>query len=684
MAGLAGHVADGAPGDLDPTFGDAGRLVIEDSGPVWSLELEDAGDGFLAGGNYGCYYSDCYANGFTYPFSSVGELDLGFTHPVLAETQILDTARQLDGKLVGTGITRARPNSTLTVFRLGADGTLDATFGEDGLVQLEPQATASQQGTSMVLEPDGRIVVAGSRGNRLLMVRLLADGTLDQQFGNAGVVVGPEGAGDVRLVRASDGRYRVSITDAADWPDSTCRIVAFAADGTLDQSFGTAGIVDAAPDLTDVTRCQALAIQPDDRLLVAGGVGHGGDASGLLVRLLRDGSADDTFSAPAVVAQMSQATALTFDPGGKLLVAGQGPSDVAGALVARLAADGVLDTTFGNAGTTWIDLPAFQPQVARVNDLAAGTDGSLTLAGSYGYSAPFAARLSGDGSADAAGVVSMTHPVIATIDGEAQAVVTVRRAGGKAGAVSVAWRTEPVDDPSPASPGIDYGEVTGQLTWDDGDMTDREIAIPVIPDMSAGTESIPEGYESFWLKIDSPEGGAGLGGQATLVQIAADGAPAGQFNISTGQWRLVEGETIELWANRDYYSTGAVSVTVEVSGNPTADVDYELGPTVLTWADGEAGSKLIRITARDDDVDEKPAEELILKLTGPQGGAIIGRQARTSVLIVDGAPEGGGGGGSFGWASLLAICSALLKRRHVGHRRQVLRQAALAQRLHYA
>ncbi len=106
-----------------------------------------------------------------------------------------------------------------------------------------------------------------------------------------------------------------------------------------------------------------------------------------------------------------------------------------------------------------------------------------------------------------------------------------------------------------------------------------------------------------------------------------------------------------------------MSVTVEVSGNPTADVDYELGPTVLTWADGEGGIKLIRITARDDDVDEKPPEELILTLTGPQGGAIIGRQARTSVLIVDGAPQGGGGGGgSFGWASLLAICAAGLRR----------------------
>ena len=121
VASLAAPLAQGAPGDLDPTFGDLGRLVLDDEGPVWSLELEDDGDGFLAGSYYSDYY-ECCASSFTQPFSSAGTLDLDYTHPDLPGQLILDTARQPDGKLVGIGRTLQDPASTLTVFRLLPDG----------------------------------------------------------------------------------------------------------------------------------------------------------------------------------------------------------------------------------------------------------------------------------------------------------------------------------------------------------------------------------------------------------------------------------------------------------------------------------------------------------------------------------------------------------------------------------
>ena len=79
VAGLAAPLADGAPGDLDPTFGDAGRLGLEEVGPAWSLEMEDDGGGFLAGGDYYCYYywgETCSASSFTQPFSNAGVPDL--------------------------------------------------------------------------------------------------------------------------------------------------------------------------------------------------------------------------------------------------------------------------------------------------------------------------------------------------------------------------------------------------------------------------------------------------------------------------------------------------------------------------------------------------------------------------------------------------------------------------------
>lgn len=666
VASLAAPLADGAPGDLDPTFGDAGRLELADVGPVWSLELEDDGGGLLAGGDLGdyyyCwYYDDCGVSSFTRPFSSSGALDLDYAHPDLPGTLILDTARQPDGKLIGIGSSRQDSTWKLTVFRLLSDGVLDATFGEGGVVQFTSGASASHTGTSVVLEPDGRIVVAGSRGGQLLVLRLLESGSFDEAFGDAGVVIGPQNAGEASLVRAADGGYRITtLTDAADPANgSVCRIVALAADGTLDQSFGTGGSV----DVTASSYCLGLGVQSDGRLLVAGSASQGNDTSGLLVRLLPDGSLDETFAAPAVGEAMSLATALALDADGRVLVAGRGPSGTAGALVARLIGDGVLDTTYGNGGTTWIDVPADEAQIAVINDMAAGAGGSLTVAGSYGWRAsPFAARLSGDGSADAKGIVSLTHPTVAATEDGAQAVVTVRRAGGKSGAVSVAYRTAPLegDPPDAASPGTDYEEVTGQLSWGDGDMTEREIAIPIGADGPT-----PEGFESFWLRIDSLQGGADLGGRATRVEIAPDGAPAGQFIIQSGQAAVREGQIAELWVERAYYGAGEVSVTVAPSGTAVAGADYDLQPTVLTWGDGEQGPKAIRITVRTDNIDE--AEELTLTLTDPTGGAIIGAAASTSMSIRDAGPEGGGsgrggGGGSFGWASLLALCAAGLRR----------------------
>ena len=668
VAGLAAPLADGAPGDLDPTFGDAGRLGLEEVGPAWSLEMEDDGGGFLAGGDYYCYYywgETCSASSFTQPFSNAGVPDLEYTHADLSGILILDAVRQPDGKVVGVGHTvQASTRSSLTVFRLMPDGARDSTFGMDGVVTYTSNGSVPHDATSVLLEPDGRIVVAGSHAGGLLVLRLLENGARDSSFGNDGVVLGLESASDARLARAPDGGYRIT-TQSDAFMTGKCRIVALTADGTRDQGFGPGGSVDAAPGVTGSAQCHDLAIQPDGRLLVAGTAFTGADSGGLLVRLLPDGTPDDSFSAPAVGQAMSHATALAVGAGGDVLVAGQGASDTAGALVARLKADGVLDTTYGNEGTTWIDLPSQWAQIATVYDMAATVDGSLTVSGSYGTSpgTAFAARLSGDGSADAAGVIGVTHTRIVASEGESQAVVSVRRAGGRAGAVSVAYRTAQGGGGSSdgdASAGSDYQEVTGQLSWADGDMADQEIVIPILADGPT-----PEAPETFLLEIDSIEGGAALGGQATRVEIPADGAPAGQFLIQVELASVSEGQAAEVWVERMFYGTGAVSVTVTPSGASTLGQDFDMEPTVLTWADGEQGGKFVHITAHRDSSDEEPFEELTLTLTDPTGGAILGARTTTTVQILDAASQpsgGGGGGGSFGWLSLLGLGAAGLRR----------------------
>ena len=140
VASLAAPLAEGAPGDLDPTFGDAGRLELPDLGPVWSLELEDDGDGFLAGGDYFCYYDDCSLTSFTHPFSS--SVHSTWITPTRSCPHAgPDTARQPDGKLVGIGRTTQPAGFTLTAFPPATPTSAGHDVRRGGLVQSPPTRT---------------------------------------------------------------------------------------------------------------------------------------------------------------------------------------------------------------------------------------------------------------------------------------------------------------------------------------------------------------------------------------------------------------------------------------------------------------------------------------------------------------------------------------------------------------
>ena len=92
--------------------------------------------------------------------SAAGTTDPAFPIPALDDVQVLDIARQPDGKVIGVGRSVRDNLSKLTVFRLEPDGGLDPTFGDAGIVRYGwdeyPHAAAS----AVAVDPDGRIVVA--------------------------------------------------------------------------------------------------------------------------------------------------------------------------------------------------------------------------------------------------------------------------------------------------------------------------------------------------------------------------------------------------------------------------------------------------------------------------------------------------------------------------------------------
>ena len=653
---LAPPSALGATGDLDPGFGDVGRLGRILNGPAWSLEPLEDGTLLLAGGTfysyyYGWYYYGPLVTSFVSLVSGAGAVGASLQQNDPRNFQVFDVVRQSDGRIVAVGrkVDTNGSWSQFAAFRLQSDGLLDTTFGTNDVFTLDVSAPAAWDGgMSAVLDPDQRIVIAGSKARQLIVLRLLPDGSLDNSFGDLGIFTGPENhnppdnspGARTSILRTAAGGYRVTASNS-----NGCQIIALTATGTIDTTFGAAGVVTVDTPVGPSAYCSSMASQPGGSLLVAGSA----NGQGFAARVLSDGQEDPGFSAPAISAAMTEATAVAAGNGGSVIVAGTG---VSGATIMRLQADGELDALFGRDGSTLIDIHSDNGSDSAVHDVFVRADDSVLAAGGDSRSnTAFVAKLLGASGGHSPGVLGITDQSwIRTAEGDGEVVVNVRRTGGADGSVSVAYRTTSES----ARAGDDFGEVSGLLTWGDGDMAERQIRVPIMSD------DLVEEAKTFRVTLSDSQNGAGLGTSGATVLIAADGGPFGQFSVESAPDPTREGEIAEILVSRDYYTSGAVSVTLTpvagVTDTATAGADFVADPITLTWTDGEAGVKVARIPIMNDTLDET-YETFTVNLSNATGGAVIGSRASARVGILGALPPivSSGGGGAFGFLSLVLL-----------------------------
>ena len=400
-----------------------------------------------------------------------------------------------------------------------------------------------------------------------------------------------------------------------------------------------------------------MAQQADDRLLVAGVE----DDHAFALRLLTSGGRDPGFVANAVGTELSGATAIAVKPDGSILVAGN--NAISAASVMQLQANGELDILFGNAGTTLLDLPSEGGgSLPAINDVTALADGRVLIAGEAG-AAPFVVRLLGDSGGDSPGVVGVVDSSVPVSEPDGHATVTVRRTGGSSGTVSVDYRTKA--DPNAATPatgGEDYTDGSARLTWNDGDVSDKQITVPI-----ADNET-PEELESFLVALETPQGGVGLGTSNATVEILGDGAPNGQFSVEFTTRTIGEAQTAQVIVSRNYYDTGAVSVTLTAAGGTaTLGDDFEAQTMTLSWDDGVSDVRVVDIPITNDSEREN-IEDFSVALSAPTGGAILGPRSTASISIDANdqpppTPPGSGssgGGGALGFLSLLWLAAGAL------------------------
>lgn len=199
-------------------------------------------------------------------------------------------------------------SQTTTVF--------DYSFSGDGIVTATPGPNNDGKSSDVLLQPDGKILVAGktlqpASDEDFLLIRYNTNGTLDNTFGTGGVVItavsnAAEGIGDIHL--QPDGK--ILALGYNGMTGSTC-IVRYNSDGSLDNTFGAGGIVNW--DLTGVGQIQIpgdLALQSNGKIVL--GVTTFGDAiynSDIAFgRLNSNGTIDNTYGTNGIVLYH-----LTFD-----------------------------------------------------------------------------------------------------------------------------------------------------------------------------------------------------------------------------------------------------------------------------------------------------------------------------------------------------------------------------------
>jgi uncharacterized delta-60 repeat protein len=282
---------------------------------------------------------------------------------------------QADGKIVVAGSLGCRQNivdteCSIAVARYDTDGTLDPSFSEDGVVLTHFASGAV--GWDVALQTDGKIVVAGAAYGELARTWQFAVARYETD-GTPDATF--SGNGRATTVFVSRGFSSLALQTDGKIVVAGSGIVRFETDGSVDTGFGAGGYV-TSPSMTDV------AIQPDEKIVTSGGKFR-------VYRYVSDGTPDATFGldGKATVAPATgsvRAHSLALQPNGSIVVAGafRDAQPTRRFALARFTSAGEIDHTFAGDGLVTTRIGG---QYALARSVALQPDGRIVVAGGAWY-----------------------------------------------------------------------------------------------------------------------------------------------------------------------------------------------------------------------------------------------------------------------------------------------------------
>jgi uncharacterized delta-60 repeat protein len=372
--------AQSKPGGLDPIFGKSGVVTtpIGEAAGASAVVVQRDGKIVAAGaGDIHCG-DPCESALALARYKPNGSLDRRFGSRGVVKTRFGSSgasavAVAADGKIVAAASRCVSSyQCEFVLVRFHPEGALERK------VTTAIGSDSDAKASDVVLQPDGKIVVAGSTPDEFALARYNPDLTLDRGFGTNGIVttrIGYSATANAVVLQPDGKLIVVGSSTATDHPKFDFALARYEANGSLDATFGTAGKVTTAFGLENA-EASAVLLQPDGKVVAVGGEGN----RFALARYQMNGALDPTFgsSGQVTTAPNGRANAAALDPTGRIVAAGRNGSYSRFAL-ARYDQDGSLDMDFGSGGKVTTD---FGAKSAVASGVALQRDGKIVAAGS--------------------------------------------------------------------------------------------------------------------------------------------------------------------------------------------------------------------------------------------------------------------------------------------------------------
>lgn len=561
-------ITNAQDGQLDQSFGDAGLTTYSVSGlDLLGTDIEVLEEGKQLYG-ISSYTGDLYVaklleNGTPDPsFGVDGYVTLECFGSFFAFVE-----RQADGKIIAAATTIDNDLSSIIVYRLLEDGSIDNTFGTNGKrIISHPSNTGLVSHGCVVDENDNIIIAARNEGN-IFVIGLNPDGSTNTNYGNNGTLEISPGHGSLVLYEIKqqpDGKLLLT-GELRDNGNDNSFLYRLTTDGDLDGTFGNNGLVET--DILERDHTVTIAVQDDDKILLGGFIGDAITGDWGMIRYNADGSLDQSFGDQGVLIyplsdDYDHIRSLAIQEDGRILAAGYRDDNTllevlhADVALMRFLPDGTPDATFGDNGIVITDVEN-SPHASAMS-MALDTDERILVTGFYdiGNFHFFAARY-----VNGQPFIAVTEPSLGdvfvvgnteTITWVSQEAVTVQLEYSLDGGAN--WNQIPGAENLPAS--------DGSFVWDVPVVLSSNCNIRITETSGTGLMDISDTFT-----IDYPDITVVINSDSTWFDTDLDGRELNDVDGSYSSSQGVDITDYEWFVDGVSQQTGATAQLEITSGN---------------------------------------------------------------------------------------------------------------------